>query len=181
MARHPILLAAAAVLALAPLAAAAQDRAIRLGRSLQLSGQPLEVTADRLEVEQRTGAAIFSGEVLAVQGDLRLTAERIRIEYAPAQPGGTEPATTQSGAAPAEGATRVERLIATGRVTLVTPEEAIEAQEAVYDLPRGTLEMTGDVLLVQGDNILSGQRFVADLTAGTGQMSGRVRTVIRMD
>ena len=154
-----------ALLALAPLAATAQDGAIRFGQSLQLSGQPLEVTADSLEVDQATGASEFVGEVLAVQGDLRLTAGRVRIEYAP-QPGGGQ---------------RVERLIASGGVTLVTPEDAVEAQEAVYNLVRGTLEMTGDVMLVQGANILSGQRFSADLNAGTGQMSGRVRTVIRME
>lgn len=166
----PILSAAlAALLALAsPLAprpAAAQDAAIRLGASLQLSGEPLEVTADTLEVDQQSGASIFTGEVLAVQGNLRLTAGQVRIEYTP----------------DATGSQRVERLIATGGVTLVTPEEALEAREAVYVLPRGTLEMTGDVLFVQGQNILSGQRFTADLNAGTGQMSGRVRTVIRME
>jgi lipopolysaccharide export system protein LptA len=167
---QPILSAAlAAVLALAtPLAprpAAAQDAAIRLGGSLQLSGQQLEVTADQLEVDQQSGASVFTGEVLAVQGDLRLTAGTVRIEYSQ-QPGGGQ---------------RVERLVASGGVTLVTPEEALEAREAIYVIPRGTLEMTGDVLFVQGQNILSGQRFTADLNAGTGQMSGRVRTVIRME
>lgn len=166
---QPILSAALAALlalaSLAPQAATAQDAAIRLGASLQLSGEQLEVTADSLEVDQQSGASVFTGEVLAVQGNLRLTAGQVRIEYTPG----------------ATGSQRVERLIATGGVTLVTPEEALEAREAIYVLPRGTLEMTGDVLFVQGQNILSGQRFTADLNAGTGQMSGRVRTVIRME
>ena len=155
----------AALILLAPGAAPAQDGAIRFGQSLQLSGQPLEVTSDTLQVDQAGGASVFSGEVLAVQGDLRLTAGSVRIEYI-AQAGGGQ---------------RVERLVASGGVTLATPDEAVEAREAVYNLIRGTLEMTGDVMLVQGTNILSGQRFVADLNAGTGQMTGRVRTVIRMD
>jgi lipopolysaccharide export system protein LptA len=154
---------AAALLLAAP--APAQDSAIRFGQSLQLSGQTLEVTADSLSVDQASGASEFRGEVLAVQGDLRLTAGLVRIEYA----------------AQANGGQRVERLIASGGVTLATPDEAVEAQEAIYFLQRGTLEMTGEVMLVQGPNILSGQRFVADLNAGTGQMTGRVRTVIRMD
>jgi len=145
---------------------AAQDTAIRFGRSLQLSGSELEVTADELEVDQTTGATVFTGNVLAIQGELRLTSGSLRLEY---RPGATE------------GSQRIDRLIASGGVTLVTPEEAIEAREAVYALARGTLEMTGDVLLVQGANVLSGQRFTADLNAGTGRMSGRVRTVIRLD
>jgi lipopolysaccharide export system protein LptA len=146
--------------------AQAQDTAIRLGRSMQLSGQPLEVTADSLEVDQASGASVFTGNVMAVQGDLRITAGSVRIEYSLSATGGSQ---------------RVQRLVASGGVTLVTPEEAVEARDAVYALPLGSLEMTGDVMLVQGQNVLSGQRFVADLNAGTGQMSGRVRTVIRME
>ena len=158
-------LTALAVL-LAPVAALAQDTSIRLGQSLRLSGSALEVTADQLEVDQASGASVFSGNVLAVQGDLRITAGTVRLEYSPDASGSGQ---------------RLQRLIADGGVTLVTPAEAIEAQSAVYSLARGQLEMSGDVLLVQGQNVLSGQRFVADLNAGTGQMSGRVRTVIRME
>jgi lipopolysaccharide export system protein LptA len=152
-------------LAVSPLAVLAQDGAIRLGTGLRPTNAPLEVTADRLEVDQPSGTSIFTGEVLAIQGDLRLTAARLRVEYIPVEGGGQ----------------RVERLLASGGVLLVTPEEAIEAREAIYHLSSGTLEMTGEVLLVQGDNVLSGQRFTADLNAGTGQMSGRVRTLIRME
>jgi lipopolysaccharide export system protein LptA len=158
----PALLAAALTLGTAP----ARAQEIRLGQSLQLSGTQLEVTADQLDVDQASGASIFSGNVLAVQGDLRLTAGSLRLEYAP---GATE------------GSQRIDRLIAEGGVTLVTPSEAIEAREAVYALGRGTLDMTGDVLLVQGANVLSGQRFTADLNTGSGRMSGRVRTVIRLE
>lgn len=153
-------------LMLAPLGARAQDTAIRLGQSLQLSGSQLEVTADQLDVDQATGASVFTGNVLAVQGDLRLTAGALRLEYV-------------QGANP--GSQRIDRLVADGGVTLVTPSEAIEAREAVYALGLGTLDMTGDVLLVQGANVLSGQRFTADLNTGSGRMSGRVRTVIRLD
>lgn len=155
----------AAFLALAPAALPAQDTAIRLGQSLQLTGTALEVTADQLEVDQATGASIFTGNVLAVQGELRLTAGTLRLEYSTS----------------ASGSQRIDRLLASGGVTLVTPQEAVEAREAVYALSQGTLEMTGDVLLVQGPNLLSGERFVADLQTGSGRMSGRVRTMIRMD
>jgi lipopolysaccharide export system protein LptA len=156
----------AAVLALGIGGGRAQDTAIRLGQSLQLTGTQLEVTADELNVDQATGTTVFSGNVLAVQGELRITAGTLRLNYVP-------------GANP--GSQRIDRLTADGGVTLVTPAEAIEAREAVYVLGRGTLEMTGDVLLVQGANVLSGQRFTADLNTGAGRMSGRVRTVIQLD
>jgi lipopolysaccharide export system protein LptA len=160
----PALLAGA--LHFAPHAASAQDTAIRLGQSLQISGSQLEVTADQLDVDQSTGSSVFSGNVLVVQGDLRMTAGTLRLEY-------STPTDT--------GRQRIDRLLAQGGVTLVTPSEAIEAREAVYALDRGTLDMTGDVLLVQGQNVLSGERFSADLNTGSGRISGRVRTVIRLD
>jgi lipopolysaccharide export system protein LptA len=160
----PALLAAALVFR--PGTAVSQDTAIRFGQSLQLTGTELEVTADQLEVDQATGSTVFSGNVSAVQGELRLTAGLLRLSYGPGANGGSR---------------RIDQLQASGGVTLVTPSEAVEAREAIYSLDRGTLDMTGDVLLVQGANVLSGQRFVADLNTGSGQMSGRVRTVIRLD
>ena len=147
-------------------AARAQDMQIRLGDSLQLSGQQLEVTADLLEVEQESGITTFSGNVLAVQDTLRLGAGQMRIEYGPASDG--------------EGQ-RIRTLIASGGVTLVTEHEAVEAREALYSLDAQTLEMTGEVVFVQGSNVLSGDRFTADLRAGTGRMQGRVRTIIQLD
>lgn len=127
---------------------------------------PVELAAERLEVDQGTGRATFSGEVVVVQGDLRLSAARVVVEYA------TDPAT---------GRNRIARLLADGGVLLVTPQEAAEAAEAVYDLDAGEIAMAGDVLLTQGANALAGDRLVIDLISRTGRMEGRVRTVILPD
>lgn len=146
--------------------AVAQDVRISFGSSLRLDGSALEVTADSLEVDQTTGASVFSGNVLAVQGGMRISAQHLRLDYAPG-------ATTDT--------RRIGTLTATGDVAMVTETEAIQSQSAVYSLSEQWLEMTGDVVLVQGPNLLSGERFVADLRAGTGRMIGRVRTIIQLD
>lgn len=142
----------------------AQDLAIRLGQSLQLSREPLEITSDQLEVDQATGATLFSGNVLAIQGDMRLTADRVRLQLIEV-----------------DGRQRIDRLDASGGVTMVTTTEAAESTEAVYSLSAQTLEMTGNVILTQGVNTLSGQRLTVDLRTGAGQITGRVRTVISLD
>jgi len=149
-----------------PGAASAQDMQIRLGQSLNLTERQLEITSDLLEVDQASGTTTFSGNVVASQGGLRLTAQSLRIEYRPV---GTE------------GQQRIDRLVAGGGVTMVTDAEAVEARTAIYSLSGQTLEMQGDVVLVQGPNVLAGENFFADLGAGTGRMSGRVRTLIEMD
>ena len=145
---------------------AAQNVQISFGSSLRLENSALEITADSLEVNQTTGASIFSGNVVAAQGDMRISAHSLSLSY-------------EDGTA--DGARRIGSLTAQGNVTMVTASEAIEAQRAVYDLTAQTLEMTGAVVLVQGPNLLSGERFVADLRAGSGRMIGRVRTVIGVD
>jgi len=159
---RPILIIAA-LLALA-LPAAAQTQ-LQLGQSLRLGDAPLEINADELEVDQATGRSVFRGNVRAEQDEMALTAGTLQIEYS----------TTD------EGRTRIDRLIADGGVTFVTPAEAIEAREAVYSLADQTLEMQGEVMFVQGPNVLSGDRFRADLARGTGTMAGNVRTILQLD
>lgn len=148
------------------LPATAQEVQIAFGESLRIDGSGLEVTADSLEVDQATGQSVFSGNVLAVQGAMRIEAQSLRIVYEPGARAGTQ---------------RVGSLVAAGGVTMVTNAEAIEAREAVYSLSAQTLEMSGDVIFVQGNNLLSGERFVADLRTGSGRMIGRVRTIIGTD
>lgn len=147
-------------------AASAQDMQLRLGQSLNLAQRQLEINSDSLEVDQETGISTFAGNVVVSQGDMRLTAQSLRIEYGSSGEGARQ---------------RIHRLVAEGGVTMVTEAEAIEARSAIYSLTDQTLEMAGDVVMVQGANVLAGERFFADLRAGTGRMSGRVRTLIDME
>jgi len=122
---------------------------------------PVEITADRLNVDEATGMAVFSGNVVVVQGAMRMAAARLEVEY--------EDGTDRR---------RIRRLHATGGVTLVNAADAAESREATYAPATGQVVMTGDVVLIQGPSVMSGQRLDVDLTTGTGRIGGRVRTVI---
>lgn len=141
-----------------PAAAAAQGAGFSLSGGGIDTDAPVEITADSLSLDQSSGSAVFDGNVLVVQGDLRLSAGRIEVAYG-----------TEGGG--------IERLIATGGVTLVTPDEAAEAASATYDVAGGRVVMEGDVLLTQGAASIAGDRLVFDIEAGTGRVEGRVRTV----
>ncbi|PPB82510.1 lipopolysaccharide export system protein LptA [Albidovulum inexpectatum] len=138
----------------------AQGTAISFGGLRADTSQPVEVTADSLTVDQGTGTAVFSGNVIVSQGAMRLSAQTLRVEYATGD---------QS---------RIERLVASGGVTLAAGADAAEAREATYEVARGTVELVGDVLLTQGQSTIAGQRLVVDLATGTGRMEGRVRTIL---
>lgn len=150
---------------LLPVAAFAQGADISFDDVRQDTTLPVEVTADALSVSQADGTAVFRGNVLIAQGNIRLSAGEVLVVYA-----------GQSGEG---GGGRIAELRATGGVTFVSGNEAAEAREAVYDIPAGRLVMTGDVLLSQGASAISADRMVVDLTAGTGVMEGGVRTVFQ--
>lgn len=142
--------------------AVAQGASISLGTSAFDTAQPVEVSADSLSVDQRTGQAVFDGNVLVVQGDVRISAGRVLVVYSKDAEGN---------------ASGIDRLEADGGVTFVTATDAAEAREAVYSVEDGLVTLSGEVLLTQGQNAISGERLVIDLSSGTGRMEGRVRTV----
>lgn len=124
---------------------------------------PVEVTAKHLRVDQKTGHAVYSGDVVVGQGDMRLAADQVTIVYS------------------AEGPQRINSLLAEGHVTLVNGPDAAEAARADYRVANGEVILTGDVLLTQGGNVLAGERARIDIATGQADMSGRVRSVFRPD
>lgn len=139
----------------------AQGAQVAFGGLKHDSSLPVEITSDQLSVDQSTGKAIFSGDVLIGQGSLRLTATTVEVIY------------------DTKDTSKISQLVATGGVTFVNGGEAIEAQKAVYDINAASVTLSGDVILTQGQNALSGQRMIVDLSTGTGQIEGRVKTILQ--
>jgi lipopolysaccharide export system protein LptA len=147
-------LAASAALAVAFAPAAGQDPASALkGHNTRA---PVDVAADRIEVLDRINRAIFSGNVDVRQADLRLNAARITIAYSSA------------------GGTQIERIDATGGVTVRSPSETARSETAIYDTDERIITMLGNVVLTQGANNLRGGRLVLDLDNGRAVMDGGV-------
>lgn len=147
-----------------PVAAFAQAQ-VAFGGLKHDSSLPIEISADQLTVDQSSGAATFSGNVVIGQGDMRLSAGKVRVEYATG----------------ADTTGEISRLHATGGVTLVNGAEAAEAREAVYTIATGVVVMTGGVILTQGQNALSSDKLTVNLQNGTGQMDGRVKSIIQTE
>lgn len=147
----------------AALPALAEGAQINFGAPRQDPNQPVEVSADELRVNQSDGTAVFSGNVIVSQGTMRLTAGSVRVEYA----------------TDASAPNRIEKLIASGGVTLADGGEAAEANEAVYSVDSGEMVLSGNVTVTQGQSTLSGQTLVIDINSGNGSLQGRVQTVFR--
>ncbi len=142
----------------------AQGATVAFGGLKHDAGLPVEITADELTVDQATGQAVFTGNVVAGQGEMRLSAARVQVKYAVVN---------------GEPTGDIDQLVATGGVTLVNGAEAAEAQQAVYAVNAAEIVMTGEVLLTQGPNALSGEKLTVDLNTGQGRMTGRVKTIFQ--
>lgn len=155
----PRVMPIALMLAVLAMPAAAQN--MTFGGMRADTSAPVEVAADNLSVNQTDGTAVFTGNVVIGQGEMRLSAAEVHVDYAEG------------------GQNRIRALRASGNVTLVSGPDAAEAQEAVYDVEAGEVTLIGDVVLSQGANVLSGDRLVVDLATGAAQVQGRVRSILQ--
>lgn len=123
------------------------------------SKAPIDVAADRAEAQDRADRAIFAGNVVVRQGSLTLRTARLTVAYA-----------TQNGI-------DVNRIDASGGVTVTSPSETARGDFAVYDLDEGLITMIGNVRLDRGGSFLSGGRLTIDLDTGRAVMDGGLRGV----
>jgi len=142
----------------------AQGAAISLGVKDHDSSTPVEITSAELELDQDTGTAIFTGDVIVAQGDVTITTQRLVVEYGPdAETGQDE--------------IKIIRMF--DGVTFVSDAEAAESSNAVYTLAIDTIVMTGNVLVTQGRTALSSDKLTYNLKSGEGLMEGNVKTILQ--
>ena len=118
------------------------------------SNAPVDVDADRIEVQDRADRAVFAGNVKARQGNLTLATARLTLAY-----------TSGNGI-------QIRRLDASGGVTVTSPSETARGNFAVYDLDRKLITLVGDVRLARQGSTINGSRLLIDLNTGRAVMDG---------
>ena len=116
---------------------------------------PVDVTADRIEVQDRSDRAIFAGNVHVKQAALTLDTARLTIAYS----GGG-------------GGVQIRRLDAAGGVVVRSPSETGRGDFGIYDLDRKLITIIGNVQLTRGQNRVFGQRLLIDLNTGRAVIDG---------
>lgn len=123
------------------------------------SRAPIDLSADHAEAQDRADRAVFSGNVVVRQAGLTLRTARMTIAYA------------------SNDGIDINRIDASGGVTVVSSSETARGNFATYDLDKGLITMVGDVRLDRGGSYLSGGRLVIDLNTGRATMDGGLRGV----
>ncbi len=119
------------------------------------SNAPVDFSADHMELQDKQKRVVLTGNVDVVQAELRLTADRTLMAYTDADK------------------LTLQRVDATGHVTVLRNDETARGDDAVYDLNRKLITMVGHVVLrrANGDT-LNGGRLVIDLNTGISSIDG---------
>jgi lipopolysaccharide export system protein LptA len=150
------------------------------------SKEPISIEADKLVYFDKEQKAIYSGNVVAIQGDTRLTCSIMTVHMtktaAAGAPAAGAPAVKVANAGPAASAesSSVSHLDCAGPVTVLSKTQTATGDSAVYDKPQNKIWIFGHVTLSDRGNVTKGDKLTYDLTSGqatvdTGGTSGRVK------
>ena len=152
-----IILATAALAGTAAFAQVKQEQPISALKGHD-SNAPVDVTAQRIEVQDRADRAIFTGNVHATQGEMTLDTPRLTVAYSGGTNGNSNP--------------QIKRLDAADGVVVRSPSETAKGDFGVYDLDRKLITLIGNVQLNQQNNQVNGSRLVIDLDSGRAVIDG---------
>ncbi len=119
---------------------------------------PVDISADRLEVKQKENIALFTGNVVVTQSDISLVSDRITVFYE----GDRQEDSTAS----------ISRLDASGNVVMTSPTETIKSTWGVYDFAERIITLGGEVELSNDDGLIRSPRLQLNLATGQITMDG---------
>lgn len=124
--------------------------------------QPIDITADELELLQQQQQSIFTGNVVVVQGDARLSTEHLVVFF--------------------DDENQIRRIEAEGQVEMIDLQRTATSERAVYDRQQDVLHLSGQAVVTQGENRVAGDEIILYLGENRSLVrsrdQGRVRAVI---
>jgi len=138
------------------------------------SKEPIKIDANKLDVLDKDNKAVFSGNVVAVQGETTVRCSVMTVFYEGRGQGGTpRPAQPAAQGQGNDGA--IKRIECSGPVTVVSKTQAATSDNAVFDRANNKVIMTGNVALNDGPNITRGEQLVYDTQTGVANVTSRGR------
>src|SRR5271165_2868040 len=148
------------------------------------SKEPISIDADKLVYYDKEQKAVYSGNVVVIQGDTKMTCSAMTVfldhAAAPATsgPAANVPAPAGAGDAPSANS-GIKHLDATGPVTVISKTQVATGDSASYDKAENKVFLIGHVTLSDGQNVTKGDKLTYDLktsqaTIDTGSKTGRV-------
>jgi lipopolysaccharide export system protein LptA len=138
---------------------------------------PITITSDTLEYDYKANVVVYRGAVSAVQGAVKLRADRLTVtlEREGGDDAKTAPPTED------EGKTRVRDIVAIGNVRVDNGTRWATGGKAIFDQAKRTLSLVDNPVLHDGVNEVAGERVVVYLDEDRSVVEGgrkRVKAVL---
>ena len=133
------------------------------------STAPIRIDADRLDVFDRENRAVYSGNVVAVQGDTTIRCSRLTIHFDRNPTGGSGD----------DAGDAIRRIECAGPVTILSQDQVATGDQATYDRATGQMVISGNVALSQGQNVTRGERLVYDIDRGVANIEAGATQRVR--
>jgi lipopolysaccharide export system protein LptA len=129
------------------------------------SGKPIQVNADTFAADLNQSTGTYRGNVVVVQGAIKLRADEVRV-FAP------------------DG--KASRMEAHGRVIIDSPSGTATGDHGAYDVVARKIRLTGRVVLTKDQNTMRGTALDVDINSGVARLvavaeagkPGRVQAVV---
>lgn len=148
------------------------------------SREPIHIDAGKLEYFDKEQRLVYSGGVLAKQGEATLKAPTLTIFFTKDEGKGDAKGAKPVNAAAALGGgdNQVRRMEATGPVTVTNKTQVGTGDRGVYDRVENKVYLIGNPVLTEGPHVVRGNaqsQLIYDLNTGRAQIvGGRVQSLI---
>ncbi|MBW1971755.1 MAG: lipopolysaccharide transport periplasmic protein LptA [Deltaproteobacteria bacterium] len=106
---------------------------------LKKSDQPIAISSDRMEYNNKNHNILFSGNVIIKQGDLKIQAKELKVMQD-------------------EQGKNITSIIAKGDVQIQQKESIASCDEAKFFMKKEMVILTGHPIIRQGENIVEGEK-----------------------
>ncbi|MCB9477427.1 MAG: lipopolysaccharide transport periplasmic protein LptA [Deltaproteobacteria bacterium] len=152
------------------------------------TSKPINVAADRLEVDNKLQVVRWLGNVVAVQDTAMLNADMVTITYereTKKAKAGTEAETSEAGVGALTGTGSIKMITASGSVIMTQADRKALCEQVVFDQQHGTVTMTGNPRLYSGSDELKGAKirlFIdSERVEVLGSANQRVQATVQPD
>jgi len=132
--------------------------------------EPIQITSDVLEYMNDQRLVVFSGNAVAIQGDIVIRSDKLMLYYKNA---GDDEKSQQTKDAEKTG--DLERIEAKGRVSVTRGSRVATGDEAVYDQGAEKIVMTGNAIMREGKNVVRGHKITLLINEDRGIVEAQER------
>jgi lipopolysaccharide export system protein LptA len=130
----------------------AATAATDMGLSKHDANAPIQVSADRFDADLNSKEGTYNGNVIVIQGDFHLRADKVRVNAPTGKP---------------------DKIYAYGNVVFTAPSGNAQGDNGVYDVVPRIITLTGKVILTKEKNVMRGSTLTVSLVTGLAQLGAK--------